>query len=395
MKRTGKHPEKALSAVAVRNLIEPGRYPDGNALYLVVEKTGAKRWILRTLVQGKRCDIGLGGLSLVSLSEAREKAVEYRKVARAGGDPLAEKRRAKEAALTFADAAERVHHEHKASWKNAKHGQQWINTLRQYANPLIGDLPVGGIDTPDIMKVLSPIWLAKPETARRVRQRLGTVFDWAKASGYRNGDNPIDGVSKGLPKHTDKDVHHAALPYAEVPAFVLRLRTEGDTDIARLAFEFLILTAARTGEVLGAQTSEIDFGEKLWTVPASRMKAKVEHRVPLGERSLGILRRAFELGGGTGLVFPGRSGTMPMSNMVFLMTLRRMDVRATAHGFRSSFRDWAAEATNFPREVAEMALAHTIESKVEAAYRRGDLLEPRRKLMDQWGAYVCRTEVSL
>ena len=388
MKRTGKHPEKALSAVAVRNLSKPGRYPDGNALYLVVEKTGAKRWILRTLIQGKRSDIGLGGLSLVSLSEAREKAAEYRKVARAGGDPLAEKRRAKEAALTFADAAERVHSEHKASWKNAKHAQQWINTLRQYANPVIGELALGGIDTPDIMRVLSPIWLAKPETARRVRQRLGTIFDWAKASGFRIGDNPIDGVSKGLPKQTDKDVHHAALPYADVPAFVSRLRTEDDTDIARLAFEFLVLTAARTGEVLGAQVSEVDLDNKLWTVPANRMKANVEHRVPLSGRSIAILRRAAELGPDSRFVFPGRSRNTPMSNMVFLMTLRRMDVKATAHGFRSSFRDWAAEATRFPREVAEMALAHTIDSKVEAAYRRGDLLEQRRVMMNAWASLV-------
>ena len=221
-----------------------------------------------------------------------------------------------------------------------------------------------------------------------MRQRLGTVFDWAKASGFRHGENPVDGVSKGLPKQGDKDVHHAALPYQEVPSFISALRTHAGTDLARLAFEFLILTAARTGEVLGALREEIDHNNLLWTIPAYRMKAGVAHRVPLAPRCVDILGRAVELTGNSRYLFPGRSSDVPMSNMVFLMILRRMRVNATTHGFRSSFRDWAAETTNFPSEVAEMALAHRIDSKVEAAYRRGDLLEIRRVMMTDWAKYI-------
>jgi integrase len=344
--------------------------------------------MLRTVVQGKRRDIGLGGLSLVSLSDAREKALIYRKQAREGGNPLLEKRKAQRAVPTFTEAAEQVHKEHKSSWRNLKHAEQWINTLKSYAAPVIGDRRVDQIDTPEILRVLSPIWLTKPETARRVRQRLKTVFDWAKAAGHRSGDNPVDGVSKGLPKQATRDDHHAALPYFEVPAFMARLRASTDGEIARLAFEFLILTAARTSEVLKAPWTEVNLEERLWTVAAERMKAKRIHRVPLSDRCFAILKRAKELGGGSRYIFPGRTGDKPMSNMVFLMLLRRFWVSTTAHGFRSSFRDWASETTNYPRELAEMALAHSIENKVEAAYRRGDLLVKRREMMESWAEFV-------
>jgi integrase len=328
--------------------------------------------------------MGLGGLSLVSLADAREKALANRKLAREGGDPLAERRRARAVVPTFAEAAEQVHAEHQASWSNDKHAQQWINTLRQYANPVVGSSRVDQIETPDILKALSPIWLTKPETARRVRQRIGTVLDWAKAAGFRSGDNPVAGVAKGLPKQTDRDDHHSALSYERVADFVRQLRASENSEVVRLAFEFLILTAARTSEVLGAKWTEVDFAEKIWTVPAERMKAGRQHRVPLAPRALEILNRAQEIAGGSEYVFPGRAGTRPLSNMVFLMTLRRMKLDVTAHGFRSSFRDWAAEQTNFPREVCEMALAHSVENKVEAAYRRGDLFEKRRELMTAW-----------
>jgi len=387
LKRAGRHPDKALSAVRVRQLSKPGRYADGNGLYLVVEPSGAKRWILRTVVRGKRRDIGLGGLALVPLAEAREKALAYRKIAREGGDPLAE-RRAQARIPTFAEAAELVHGEHKASWKNAKHAAQWINTLKQYAFPELGLRRVDQIDTPDVLRVLGPIWLTKPETARRVRQRIGTVLDWAKAAGYRNGENPVDGVTKGLPKQNDLDVHHAALPYNEVPTFVAKLRTSEASETARLAFEFLILTACRTAEVLGATWSEVDLAQRVWTVPADRMKAGRAHRVPLTSRSIEILKRARELSPERECVFPGRSGAKPLSNMVFLMALRRMKLPITAHGFRSSFRDWAAEQTNVPREVCEMALAHFVSNKVEAAYLRGDLFERRRELMRLWAEFI-------
>ena len=383
MKRKGQHPHRALSAVRVNSIKAPGRYADGNGLYLLVDPSGAKRWILRTIVRGRgRTDIGLGGLSLNTLAEARDKAATLRKVAREGNDPIIERRRAI-AAPTFEVAARKVHTEHSASWKNAKHADQWINTLEQYAFPVLGTRPVNLIDTPDVLKALSPIWLTKPETARRLRQRINVVLDWAKAAGFRTGDNPVAGVAKALPKQGNGVTHHAALPYTEVSAFVEKLRACDAGEPAKLAFEFLILTATRTSEVLLATWAEID-GDT-WIIPAGRMKAKREHRVPLPPRCVEILTRAKTLGGD--FIFPGRKGKA-LTNMVFLMTLRRMGIDITAHGFRSSFRDWASERTNFPREVCEMALAHTITDKTEAAYRRGDLFEKRRDLMTLWSTYA-------
>ena len=337
--------------------------------------------------QGRRRDIGLGGTQLVSLAEAREKASNLRRTARAGGDPIAEKR-ARTAVPTFAEAAQLVHKEHAASWKNKKHADQWFKTLSKYAFPNIGNRGVDQIDTPDVLKVLSPIWLTKGETARRVKQRIGTVLDWAKAAGFRSGENPVDGVSKGLPKQSDRKKHHAALPYAEIPSFFQRLRASDDTEPSKLAFEFLILTATRTNEVLGLPWSEID-GD-VWTLPAERTKPKRALRIPLGPRCLEILRRAEKLSDGSGYVFPGRSQDKPLSNMVFLMALRRMQLqfKVTGHGFRSTFRDWASECTNFSGEVSEMALNHTVKDKTEAAYRRGDLLDKRRELMLDWEQFV-------
>lgn len=387
MKRAGKHPEKALTAVTVRQTKTPGRYADGNGLYLEVDASGAKRWTLRIVIQGRRRDLGLGSVSLVSLSEAREKALLMRKIAREGGDPLLERRKAQGAIPTFSEAAERVHAEHAPSWKNEKHAAQWLTTLKTYAYPGIANLPINAIDTPMLLRVLSPIWLSKPETARRLRQRLGTVFDWAKAAGYREGDNPIEGVERGLPKNTRQKEHHAAMAYSEVPAFVKALRATDAGLAVRLGFEFLILTAARTGEVLGATWGEMDLQEKIWTIPASRMKAQRLHRVPLSARCLDILTEAQQFGSDC-FVFPGRSEDKALSNMAFLMVLRRMKLDVTAHGFRSAFRDWAAESTNHSREVCEMALAHTVENKVEAAYRRGDLFEKRRKLMSDWSLFI-------
>lgn len=396
MPKQGKHPEKALSALKVRSLKEAGRYADGNGLYLVVDPSGAKRWMLRTVVQGRRRDIGLGGTSLVSLAEAREKALSYRKRAREGGDPLAEKRRVEAKTPTFGEAARRVFDEHLPSWKNSKHASQWMNTLQQYAFSTIGDMPVNEIDSPHVLRVLSPIWLSKPETARRVRQRIGTVLSWAKAAGYRTGDNPVEGVAKGLPKQRDRNEHHAAMPFAEVPAFVARLQGAADQgEITRLAIEFLILTAARTGEVLGAKWREIDKPGHVWTIPADRMKAGRAHRVPLSSRCLDILERARLLSAGSDFIFPGRTITRPMSNMAFAMMLRRMDVPFTVHGFRSSFRDWAAERTNYSREICEMALAHTVSNKVEAAYRRTDLFDKRRALMEEWTTYLAKSDVRI
>jgi integrase len=383
-----RHPDRALTAVQVRQIKTPGRHADGNGLYLLVEPTGAKRWVLRTVVRGRRRDIGLGSARLVPLAEARETATLYRKTARAGGDPIAEHRKLNVIVPTFEEAARLVHEQHSRAWRNAKHAEQWINTLSHYAFPHFGDRRVDEVEQADVLRALSPIWLTKPETARRVRQRIRAVFDWAKGAGHRRGDNPVDGVARALPHQNHRAAHHAAMPYADVPAFVWALRACDIGEVTKLAFELLIITGARTNEVLGARWAEIDFDSAVWTIPADRMKAGREHRVPLAPRAVEIIKRAKELSTGGDIVFAGRSMNKPLSNMVLLMALRRMKLAVTAHGFRSAFRDWAAEQTNFSREVCEAALAHTIKNKAEAAYRRGDLLEKRRELMLAWARYI-------
>jgi integrase len=388
-KPRGKHPDKRLSAVTVRQTSTPGRYCDGGGLYLVVDDTGAKRWQLRIIVAGKRTEIGLGGLTTVSLAEAREEALRLRKLVRGGGNPLLERRRARRSNLTFKAAAEAVHKEHAKTFKNAKHAAQWLQSLENDVFSSMGAKPIDQIDTPDVLKVLTPIWTTKPETARRLKQRIKVVLEWAKASGYRTGDNPTDGITKVMPKHRGEKTHHAALAYAQVPVFVHELRESDAGVITRVAFEFLILTAARTSEVIGARWDEFDIEAKLWIVPAIRIKAGREHQVPLSSRCIELLDSAKQLGDGGPYVFPGRSLVKPLSNMVFLKILERMgrdDV--TAHGFRSAFRDWAAERTNFPRTVCEAALAHVVKDKVEAAYLRTSFLEQRRELMATWASFA-------
>lgn len=383
-----RHPDRALTALQVRQIKSPGRHADGGGLYLFVEPTGARRWVLRTVVQGRRRDIGLGSARLVSLLEAREKAALYRKTAREGGDPIAQHRHVHAVVPTFKEAARLVHAAHAPGWRNQKHAAQWMSTLEQYAFPYFGDRRVDQVDAADVLRALTPIWLDKPETARRVRQRVRAVFDWSKGTGHRTGDNPIDGLARVLPRQNDRAEHHRALPYSEMPAFVASLADVNVGEPTRLALMFLIATAARTNEVLGARWDEIDFAKAVWTVPAERMKAAREHRVPLAPRTIAILKQVRDLSSGSDFIFPGRSTTRPLSNMVFLQVLRRMNLGITAHGFRSSFRDWAAEQTNFPREVCEEALAHINKNKVEAAYRRGDLLEKRRELMGAWADYI-------
>jgi integrase len=382
-----KHPFQALSVVRIRNA-KPGRHADGNGLYLVVDESGAKRWILRTVVHGKRCDIGLGGLTLVSLAEAREEAIRLRKIARKGGDPLAERRQERRTVLTFEEAARQVHEVRSATFRNIKHRADWLSSLASYVFPIFGSRPVDQIQPADVLTALSPIWNEKPETARRVRQRIRTVFDWCKVNAHCS-NNPVEGVTRALPKHNTKKVHLAALPYAEVPVFIEKLKDANTAIPIKLAFEFLILMAARTGEVLLARWSEIDMDSKTWIIPALRMKAGVEHRVPLTPRCLEILKVAKEITDGGEYVFPGRSPSHPLSNMSFLMALRRMNCAdITVHGFRSSFRNWAEEKTNTQRSVVEAALAHTVDNKVEAAYLRTDLFDKRRRLMDTWSAFA-------
>lgn len=398
-KRRGRHPRNDLDAKRVGALIRKkavGRHFDGEGLHLFVKPSGTASWVLRVTTGGRRKDIGLGSSDVVSLAEARERARQYRAVAKSGGDPVAERRRALRSVPTFEQAARRVHAQHALSWRNAKHGAQWLSTLESYAFPTIGALRINQIDVPDVLRVLSPIWLSRPETARRVRQRIRTVLDWARAAGHRDGENPVGPVlAKALPRQSGASGHHAALPYTETPAFIRELRESSAGEVVRLAFEFLILTAARTSEVLGARKNEIDVEACVWNIAPERMKAGRSHRVPLSPRAVEILERAFDLSADSELVFQGARIGRPISTMAFLMLLRRMGVAATAHGFRSSFRDWAAETTAFPSEVVEMALAHAISDKTEAAYRRGDLFEKRRKLMEAWASFTTTTPAAV
>lgn len=384
--------QKRLNAARVRSATAPGRYGDGNGLFLEVGQTGAKKWILRIQANGHRRDIGLGSALNVSLAEAREEAEKVRRQVRAGIDVVAERRRPKEEGPpTFREAARRVHAEHLPSWKNAKHGAQWLATLDAYAFPRLGDLPVDQIDGPQVRDVLAEIWLTIPETARRVRQRIGTVLDWAHAKGYRPTEAPTRSISRGLPRQPKQDGHFEAMAWQDVPGFLARLRDLPNGETTKLALEFLILTAVRSGEMRGAGWNELDLTACTWTIPAERMKAGRMHVVPLAPRALEILdtmaaRRLSDAP--DALVFPGAKPGRPMSDMTLTMLLRRAGAACTAHGFRSSFRDWASEATAFPREVAEAALAHTVGSKVERAYARSDLLERRRALMDAWAAFL-------
>ena len=390
-----RHPRHALTDRTVQSAQGTGRtqrLADGGGLYLVVAPSGSKSWVLRTVVKGKRCDLGLGGVTLVSLKEAREHALRLRKIARAGGDPLAERRHERRTVPTFEAAATQVHASHAPTFKNEKHRKQWLSSLTAMF-AAFGAKRVDAITSADILSALSPQWLDRPETSRRVLQRLRVIFDWCKANGYCTGDNPTQGITKVLPKHRAAKAHHAALPYPEVTAFLLALRESDASEPVRLGFELTVLCATRTSETLRATWSEVDLPATTWTIPGDRMKNGVDHRIPLSPRCVEILTRAQALSDGSQYVFSGRTPAKPLSNMAFLMTLRRMkrsDV--TTHGFRSSFRDWAAERTNFPRAVCEAALAHTLRDKTEAAYHRTDLFERRRELMTAWAAFATGTE---
>ena len=390
-----------LTALAVTRAKAQGMYADGGGLYLLVSSTGAKSWIFRYMKDKKRRDMGLGPLHAMPLADARQKAADCRKQLADGLDPLAEKEAARKAAqieaakaMTFKACAEAYIKAHAAGWKNAKHGDQWRNTLATYAYPAFGDLPVHSVDTGLVMKVLEPIWSTKTETASRVRGRIESVLDWATVRGHRRGDNParwrghLDHLLPARSK-VQKVEHHAALPYDAMGDFMAAVKSQEGT--AARALEFLILTATRTGETIGATWAEIDLEAKVWAIPAERMKASKEHRVPLPNRAVEILRQMKDAGFTGEHVFPGQRPKRPLSNMALLALLKRMKrPDLTAHGFRSSFRDWAAERTNFPREVAEMALAHIVSDKVEAAYRRGDLFEKRRRMMEAWAIH-CAT----
>ncbi len=414
-----------LTALKVARAAQvPGMYADGGGLYLQVTPGGTS-WVWRYMLKGRAREMGLGPLGLYGLKEARAKALEAHRLRHEGIDPIEARRAARmkvqvdaAKAITFKQCAEAFIKAHRAGWRNAKHAAQWEATLATYTEPIIGVLPVQAIDTALVMNVLEQevadapdraagsLWTAKPETASRLRGRIEVILDWARVRGHRDGENPArwrGHLDKLLPARAKvrKVEHHAALPYSELPTFIAKLRAQ--EGISARALEFAILTAARTGDVIGARWCEIDLAEQVWTVPSDRMKAGKEHRVPLSARALTILGEMEplrQIGDGQNdadaFVFSGGSHGRPLSNMAFLMLLRRLKRDdLTAHGFRSTFRDWAAERTNFPSEVAEMALAHAIGDKVEAAYRRGDLFERRRGIMTAWSRYCDSIKVDI
>ena len=392
VKPQGRHPHNRLTDLAVRKKTKPGRYADGNGLYLIVEESGAKRWILRTMIRGKRCDLGLGSASTTSLADARVEAARLRRAARTGADPMAARRRERRAVLTFRVCAKKVHEQLAPTFRNPKHRAQWWSSLEMYAFPFFGDRDVDAIEPADVLKALSPIWTDRRETAQRVRQRIKTVLDWAKAAGHRQGDNAVDGVAKALPKSRRETKHHKAMPYREVGAFIHGLREFNTSESMRLGLEFMILTAARTKEIHEARPEEIDFESKIWTVPAERMKAHRLHRVPLSDRCIEIVRRAIELSDGGPYLFPSLRQSKPWSNNAFLSVLKRMGCQdVTGHGFRTTFRTWASELQpHVGWEVVEMALAHVVKNKTAAAYFRTDLVELRKGLMDSWSEFATR-----
>jgi integrase len=399
-----------LTQAAINNAAK-GMHADGGGLYLHVNERGAKSWIFRYMRDGRAREMGLGSLHTVGLKAARDRAASRRRELLDGIDPLHEREtkrrqaRLDEArAVTFKQCGDRYIAAHRASWKNPVHAKQWPSTLETYVYPVFGAVPVQAVDVGLVMQVLEPIWTAKPETASRVRGRIESILDYAAARGWREKENPArwrGHLDKLLPapskakravrRTTGREEHHAALRYAEIAPFLAALRRQ--PGMAARALEFLILTAARTGEVIGARWEEFDLAAKVWTIPADRMKAGKEHRVPLSEEALAIVAELAKDRRGA-FVFAGGVAGRPLSNMAMLQLVKkRMQREITAHGFRSSFRDWAAERTGFPAEVAEMALAHTVADAVERAYRRGDLFEKRRQLMDSWATF-CATRPS-
>ena len=394
-----------LTVLKIDAMKRPGRYGDGGGLYLQVRGPETKSWLFRYMMNGKARSMGLGPYPVIGLAKARKAALKARLSIFEGVDPLdakaatsiAEKAEVL-AGTTFRQAAEAYMKANGAKWGNERHAAQWQSTLAAYAYPVIGDKPVQAVETSDIVKILQPIWHTKTETASRLRGRVETVLAYATTHGMRQGENPArwrGHLEHALPKRSEvaKVEHHPALPWREVPTFVTTALA-GEDGVSGMALRFLIATAARTGEVLGAKWGEIDLKGKIWIVPAERMKAGREHRVPLNDIAMSVLLKMAELDQRPdGHVFPGQKDGRSLAAMAILRILRRIGRGdLTSHGFRSSFRDWCAEATDYPREVAEMALAHTISDKVEAAYRRGDLMEKRVALMAEWSAFLTSSQ---
>ena len=377
----------------------PGKFEDGGGLRLVVSKSGARRWVLRYTLNGKRREMGLGSFPAVNLAQARNKALEFRGKVDSGIDPIRERRAEALHVPDFTSCAARYILTHRHGWRNAKHARQWVSTLKRYARPVIGTTQVDAIATEDVLKILTPIWTTKTETAKRVQGRIENILDFAAARNYRDPINPArwrGHLDKLLPKpsRVQAVTHHPAMPYTDLPAFMAELSR--NDSISSLALQFLILTATRTSEVLRGQWTEIDMGSRVWTIPATRMKARREHRIPLSGAAVAVLEASPRLDANPHL-FPGSRSGRPLSNMALLQLMRGMGYGVNGargpyvpHGFRASFRDWSGEVSSFPRDVAEMALAHVIENKVEAAYRRGDLFKKRAKMMESWAVFLAR-----
>ena len=385
-----------LTYVFTKSIGEPGKYHDGGGLglYLRVDPGGAKFWVQRITVNGKRRELGLGSPPVITLANVRETALENKRIVRAGKDPLQAKRQAR-VIPTFEEATYKVYELNKPTWNNAKHAAQFISTLQTYAFPKIGQLKISDITTSDVMAVLTPFWTVKLETARRVRQRIGTVMKWAVAQGYRDYD-PAQNVIEALPKQNKVQNHRKALHYSEVAGCINAIKRSKAGDATKHALEFLILTASRSGEIRNARWDEISLDISpssplpVWSVPAARMKAKRTHTIPLSTRAIAILGEAEALSDGSGLVFPGTNQGKALSDMTLSKLVKELGFDADVHGFRTSFKTWAQEKTDFANEVSEMALAHTIKNKAEAAYARSDLIEKRKEMMEQWAEYLER-----
>ena len=383
-----RHPRNSLTPQRIREARNPGDYADGNGLYLRVDDTGTKRWVQRLTIRGKRHNLGLGGYPAVPLQSAREQALANKRAARDGRDPLAERRR--QVMPTFAEATATVADIRRPTWKSQKYGMQWQMSLRVYAFPVLADRAVGDITTAEVLRVLTPIWTAKPETARKVRQRIATVLDWAVAQGFRD-DNPAGkSISLALPRMPRVGEHHRALPHGDVAAAIRTVWASEASRVVKLSTEFLILTATRSGQVRGATWAEVDLESRTWTIPAARMKASRDHRVPLSGRALAILDAAKkgDVHHLFGLVFPSPVKGGQISDMTYSKLLKDLSIPCVPHGFRSSFRDFASELTDAPREVAEAVLAHKLGDATELAYARSDLFDRRRKLMQEWADYL-------
>ena len=378
-----------FSATEVKALRKPGRHTDGDGLHLFISKTGGKSWVQRMTIDGRRRDIGLGGYPSVSLAQARKRASDNREAIGNGRDPVAEKHRP--AMPTFREASYAVHEANKPRWRNGSHTLGWIQTLERHAFPKIGNKPVDTISRSDLLAVLTPIWSTRPETARRVRQRMRTIFRWAMANELVEGNPAGEAIDGALPSMPKVKAHLRALPYEEVGAALRTVDASQTSPASKLCLSFLVFTAARSGEARGATWDEIDMEGATWTIPGSRMKAGEEHRVPLSNQAVGVLTLARELQGGSGLCFPSPllRGRM-LSDMTLTKILRATGLaeRATVHGFRTSFRTWSMEQTDAPWAVAEAALAHQLGGSVEQAYARSDLFVRRRTLMQQWADYL-------